>query len=255
MMRDVLGVVGLGMRSRRRRIFGVLAFGLVFLLVAFTMRVLSAGEEGHVEVDALFAIGGYPLVSGVLLLGWVLGRFPMIAVLALMAGLFSRDRAHGHARILLVRPVSAVRLYAAHWTALALLAFVLSALLMPAFDLLMLGEWAGPATLVLIAAYVLAYGGLVAFLSVWTRGDAWIALLLAIGSIVWEALRRAGALPVPPGARDFISLILPPQAALYQIESAFGELAPIPWGAFAYAAGYGLAMLILAGLSLRAREI
>jgi hypothetical protein len=119
----------------------------------------------------------------------------------------------------------------------------------------MLGTWAGPATLVLILANVVALGGLVAFLSLWTRADAWIALFLALAALVWNALRESGRLTVPPGARDFVAFILPPQGAMLRLEEAFGALQPIPWDAFAYVVGYGMVLLALAAFLLRRREI
>lgn len=250
----MIGAVGLALRSRRRRILGVIAFGGLFLLVAATLRLLGSGGEDHLEMDRLFAVGGYPLVSGVLLIGWVLGRFPLIAVLALVGGIFSHDRAEGYTRLYAVRPVSLLGVYAMRFAALAGVAFLVSAVLMPVFDLLMIEAWAGPATFVLIAAYILVYGGLVALLSVWTRGDVWITLGLAVFAIAWEALRRSGQLTIPAGGREFISMLLPPQAALFELESAFGNLQPVPWDAFSYAAGYGVILLVLAGVSLRLRE-
>jgi hypothetical protein len=172
-----------------------------------------------------------------------------------MAGVVSDDRAEGYARLYAVRPTSPLTLYGVRFAALALLAFLVSALLLPAFDLIMLGTWAGPATLVLILANVVALGGLVAFLSLWFRADASVALFLALTGIVWNALRESGRLAVPPGARDFIAFILPPQGAMLRLEDAFGELQPIPWDAFGYVVGYGAVLLVLAGLLLRRREI
>ena len=250
------GVVLLALRARRRRVLALVAFAAVFLAAALTARLLTRQAGGHVELDRLFLVGGYPLVSALLLLGWLLGRFPLIAVLVLLAGLVSDDRASGHARLYSVRPASPLLLYGAEAATLLAVAFTLSAAIMIPFDLVMLGTWAGPATLVLILAYILVYGGLVALLSAWTRADAWIALLLATGSLVWHALRSADALrTVPPGARDLLTLLLPPQAALVALEDAFGSLQPIPWDAFGYAAAYAAALWLLAGLSLATREV
>lgn len=245
----------LAVRARRKRVLALVAFASLFLLAGLAARLLVADEEGHVNADQLFLVGGYPLVSALLLMGWLLGRFPLLAVLVLMAGVVSHDRAEGYTRLHAVRPASLLRLYGVRFAVLAALAFAISAVLMPAFDLLLLGEWAGPATLVLILAYVLAFGGLTALLSVWTRADSWITLLLFIAALVWDALRRAEALPVPPGVRDFVAFALPPQAALLQLEGAFANVEPIPWAAFFYVAGYGAVMLALAALSLRGREI
>lgn len=254
-MRAAFGLAGLTLLARRKRILALIAFAALFLAAGAAARLLVADEHGHVDADQLFMVGGYPLVSALLLMGWLLGRFPLIATLVLMAGIVAEDRAVGHARLFAVRPVSPVKLYGTRFLALAGAAFAISAVLLPTFDLLLLGTWAGPATLVLIFANVVLFGGLTALLSVWTRGDAWGTLLLALGALVWDALRRAGALPVPPGVRDFVGFVLPPQAALFRLEEAFGSIQPIPWDAFLYVIGYGGVMLALAALSIRRREI
>ncbi len=253
---SVAPLVRLEVKARRRRMAALVAFGLLFVAAALTGRFLAKGPHGQVEVGQLFVVGGYPLVSALLLLGWIIGRFPLIAVLVLMAGVFSADRSAGYARLYAVRPVSPLRVYGARWLALAAVAFILSAMLLPGFDLLMLGTWAGGGTFVLIAAYILAYGGLTAFLSVWTRGDAWIALLVGVFALVWNALLQAGALAgAPPGVTRAIALVVPPQAEFLRLEGAFAGMQAIPWDAFAYIAGYGVVMLVLAGVSVAAREI
>ncbi|HEX6939838.1 MAG TPA: hypothetical protein VF158_10540 [Longimicrobiales bacterium] len=252
---NALVLARLTLRDRRKRILALLAFAGVLLAGGTTARLLVTDEGGHVNADQLFLLGGYPAVSALLLGGWVLGRFPLIATLVLLAGLVSHDRAEGYARVYAVRPASPLRVYGTRFAVLAGVAFAISAILMPTFDLLMLGTWAGPATLVLILANVLAFGGLVALLSVWTRGDAWIALLLAIAAIVWDGLQSAGALDVPPGIRDVVTFILPPQAALFRLEEAFGNIQPIPWDAFLYVTGYGVTLLALAGVALHRREL
>lgn len=241
--------------SMRRRLFALGALCVVFLLTAAAASLFLRDEHGDVHIDQLFLVGGYPAASAMLLLGWLIGRLPLIAVLLLMSGLIAEDRTNGLARLIAVRPVSPVVVYGVRFALLAAITFVACALVMPAFDVLMLGEWAGLGTLVLIAAYLLAYGGLLAFLSAWTRGDAWLALLLAIVAIVWTALDRAAIVPVAPALADAIGFLLPPQAALFELEGAFAELAPIPWDAFAYCAGYGAFFLALAALSVARREV
>lgn len=239
----------------RRRLFALAGLCLVFLFAASAAATFLKDEHGDVHIDALFVIGGYPAASALLLLGWLLGHLPLVAVLVLMAGFISDDRASGLARLIAVRPVSPVGVYGTRFGLLAVIAFAICATIMPAFDALMLGEWAGPATLVLILAYVVVYGGLVAFLSAWTRGDAWLALLLAIAAIAWSAFDRAGSLPLAPGMAQLVGFLLPPQPALFQLEGAFAELQPIPWDAFAYCIGYGGFFLVLAGLSVARREV
>lgn len=251
-----LAIASLTLRALQRRLAVLAAFAAVFLLAATTARLLSGTHDGHVELDRIFEIGGAPLASGLLLIGWVIGRFPLIAVLVLMAGLFSRDRTHGWARLYYARPIAPLAFYARRAGLLAAIAFLISAAVMPGFDVIMLGTWAGAATLVLIAAYVLAYGSLVALLSVWTRHDAWAALLLALVAIVWHALRTGGVLVgAPPGVAEIVSIALPPHGALLALESAFAQLQPIPWDAFLYVTLYATLMLVLGGISLAWREV
>lgn len=249
-----ISIAALTLRERRRRVLGLVAFAGLFLAAGVTASLFARDEHGHVNIDQLFVVGGFPLVSGLLLVGWFIGRYPLIAALVLLAGIFSHDHANGFTRIYSVRPTSLLRIYGVRFAILGAVAFLLSALLMPIFDLIMLGTWAGPATFILILANLLVYGGLVALLSVWIRADVWVAVGLAIFAIIWDALRRADALLVPNGLADFMSFILPPQAALLQLEEAFGNLQPIPWDAFAYAAIYGVALLALAGVGLLRRE-
>jgi len=243
------------LRALRRR-FGLLAaFGALLLASAAASRLIS-GAPGHVELNRIFELGGTTLASAFLLIGWVVGRFPLVATLVLFAGFFSQDRESGLARLYLARPISPLAIYGVRFLGLAAAAFVISCIVLPLFDLILLGHWAGPATLVLVAAHVIAYAGLVALLSVWTRADAWVALLLAIAALAWDALRSADMLAaVPPGGRQFVSFVLPPHGALFALESAFGNLRPIPWSAFTDVCIYGASLTLVAALFLRIREV
>jgi hypothetical protein len=255
-MSGVLWFLRMTLVSTRRRIVGLIAFGAVFVATAATARVLTGGEHGHVELDPIFALGGTTLISAVLLLGWLIGRFPLIAALVLMAGVFSHDRAAGYTRLYAARPRSLVLLYSARFALLMALAFVLSIIIMPVFDLIMLGEWAGMGMIVLIAAQIIVFGTLTALLSTIMRADAWAALFLAIVALLWHALRRAEYLTnTAPFIRDTLSVVLPPQGALLRIESAFGAAQPVPLDAFLYVCIYGALVLVFAGVSLVRREI
>ena len=248
-------MLALFLRTRIRRIAALIGFGVLFVVAGITARAVAGEEHGQVEVGQLFLVGGYPLVSTLLLLGWLLGRYPLIATLALSAGIVSDDRVTGMSRLYAVRPASLVGIYVRRYFAVAGLAFVLSAVLLPSFDLLMLGRWAGPATLVLIVSYIAVYGSLCFLLSVWVRNEVWIVLALAIAAMIWDALLRAGTLETSTtGVRQIVAVILPPQGALFQLESAFGAVQPVPWGAFAYVMTYGAILLVAATVSLRLRQ-
>lgn len=240
--------------ARRRRILALLAFAGLFLAAGATAAALGR-RGGHVEMDALFQVGGYPLISGLLLAGWLIGRFPLVAALVLTAGILSADRDSGHARLLAVRPADPALLYGVRFFVLTGLAFTLSAILLPTFDIIMLGEWGGTATLVLILAHVLVWGGLTTLLSVFTTLDAWGALLLALFAMVWTSLADAGMSPFPPQIADAIAFILPPVRELFALEAAFAEVEPVPWGAFWFCAGYAAVTLLLSAWLVRKREI
>jgi hypothetical protein len=255
-MRALLPFLVLTLRSRARRILGLAAFGMIFLAAGATARIFTGDEHGHVELDQLFALGGTTLVSALLLLGWLIGRFPLIAALVLMAGIFSGDRADGYTRLYAVRPRSMVLLYGARFVLLALVAFLLSAVLMPLFDVIVLGEWSQPALFTLIAAQVIVFGTLTALLSTVTRADAWIALFLGITALVWDALRRIDFVQAAPSAlRETVSVMLPPQGALMRIEMAFATMQPVPWDAFIYIVLYGALVLLVTGIVLNRRSI
>jgi ABC-type transport system involved in multi-copper enzyme maturation permease subunit len=249
-------VIALFLRTRSRRIAGLVAFAFLFLLSALAARLLVGAEHGQVEMGNLYLVGGYPLVSALLLLGWLIGRYALIATLAMMAGIVSGDRANGTMRLYAVRPVSLGKLYLQKFAACAVVVFVISAVLMPTFDMLLLGRWAGPSTFVLIISYVLVYGSLTFFLSVWLRGEVWVTMMLAILALLWDAVIRSGKLGIAaPGIREAITVLLPPQSALFKIETAFGMESALPWGAFAFVCAYSLILVIAALVSLRLREL
>jgi hypothetical protein len=246
----------LTLRWRLRRVVGLIAFGLVFLAAGATARIFTGDDHGHVDLDRLFALGGTTLVSALLLLGWLIGRFPMIAALVLMSGIFSEDRSAGYARLYAVRPRSLAVLYGSRFLLLALVAFLLSAVLMPLFDVVVLGEMSQPGIFVLIAAQVIVFGSLTALLSTVTRADAWAALFLGIVALVWDALRRVDFFQTAaPAVRETVSVLLPPQGALMRIETAFGSLQPVPLDAFLYTALYGALVLLVAGVVLSHRQL
>ncbi len=248
-------MIGLFLRTRAKRIAALVGFALLFLLSALAARTLTGTEHGQVEVGNLYLIGGYPLVSALLLLGWLIGRYPLLAVIVMMAGVVSADRANGTMRLYGARPTSLSKLYLLKFLTAAGVAFVISAVLMPAFDLLLLSRWGGPNTLVLILSYVLVYGALIFFLSVWLRGDVWVAMALAIVAMIWDALSRAGKLAdASPGIREVVTILLPPQNALFQIENAYGAETAMPWGSVLYVVVYAAILTVAALVSLRLRE-
>lgn len=246
----------LTLRSRRRRIAWLAAFGFLFLAAGATARIFTADEHGHIEMDQIFALGGTTLVSALLLLGWLIGRFPLIAALVLVAGVFSDDCRAGYARVYAVQPQSGITLYGARLALLLCVAFVLSAVLLPLFDVIVLGAPPPMTVFAVMAAQIIVFGTLTALLSTITRADAWTALFLGIAGLVWDGLRRIDVFQqVPAALRETVSVVLPPQGALMRIELAFGSLQPVPWDAFLYVLLYGALATIVAGILVGRREI
>jgi len=253
----VIGLARLTLAETRGRLLLVGAAGLLFLAGA-AVTSATAGGGADPGMDEVFRLGGYPLVSAVLLMGWTVGRFPLFAAVVLCAAVGMGGQRGGWARLAHARPLAPWRIYLLRWALLAGVAFGVSALVLPLFDLLILGTWAGPPTLVLAAAAVLAYGTLAALASAWLPRDAalGVAAILAVGAHVWHAALRSGAADaVPRGVGRFLSFVLPPQGALYALEGAFVGVEPIPWASFAYVAGYAALVGALALLSLTLREI
>lgn len=255
-MTALVSFLVLSVRSRVSRLLGLTAFGMVFLLAGATARVFTGADHGHVEIERLFELGGSTLVSALLLLGWLVGRFPMIAVLVLMHGVFSDDRDAGYTRLYAVRPRSLIVLYGARMLLFAGIAFAMSVVFLPGFDLMILNEWSGSGVFALIAAQILVYGSVTALLSAFTRADAWLALLLGILAIVWYALRRIDFFQsTPPLIRETVSVLLPPQGALMRVENAFAGAQPAPADALLYIGTYALLTVIVAGVAVSRREI
>ena len=244
------------LRSNLRRLAGLAAFAMLFLLSGLAARFLVGTEHGHVELGNLYLVGGYPLVSAMLLLGWMLGRYALVATLVMFAGIVSSDRVNGTMRLYAVRPRWVGLMYLKKYLIAAIIVFAMSAILMPAFDMILLGQWAGPGTFVLIVSYIFVYGSLTFLLSVWFRGEVWIAIILAITAMLWDALIRSGVIAkAAPGFRELVTILLPPQSALFRLETAFGADSPIPWDSFVFVVAYGLIITIAALVSLRIREL
>lgn len=249
-------LVWLELYTRRRRIAALFLFGALYLIGALALRSIGTGEHGIVDTEKLMQVGGVSLLSAFLLTGWSIGRYPLVIVMVLIAGIVSRDIKSGYARLYAVTRVRLIALYASRLAMLLLLAFALSSVLLPAFDFIILGKLSGPQVYVLIAGYVLVFGTLTALFSVITRADAWVTLFVWIVGMIWHGMMRGGMLNrLPTALTQIVSVVLPPLGALNTIENAFANDLSIPWGAFLYVAMYAMLILLLAGLSLSRREI
>ena len=87
-------------------IYGAGAVGGV--IGALALEGLLAPVQGAID-EVLRFLPNVFAAGLILLIGWLVGRFPMIAALVLMQGAFSSDRAAGYARLYAVRPRSLAR--------------------------------------------------------------------------------------------------------------------------------------------------
>jgi hypothetical protein len=255
-MMRLFPVAWLELYTRRKRIAALFAFGLLYIAAAVAVRTIGMGEHGQVEPDKLYAVGGTPLMSAFLLLGWTIGRYPLVIILVLVAGLFSNDVNAGYTRLYAATRARLLTLYGMRLALLMVTSFVLSCLLLPIFDFIILGQLAGAQFYLLIAAYILVFGSLTALFSVFTRADAWMTIFVWVTAMIWHSMLRGGLLlRVPAAITQTVSVFLPPQAALNTIEDAFGNAQAVPWGAFLYVCMYAALVLLIAGLALSRREI
>jgi hypothetical protein len=230
---------------------GMLPRMLAVALLGVAFYYLEPGLHRHGE-DAPEA---FFLDLGALGLGATLANYAGLSVLVLLGGFVSTDRRQGYYRLFFSHPTRPAAFYGLRWLlalGVAMLAAALFLVLGQAaawggFE----GGWRG-LWLALLSA--VAYGGMIAFLSVvLPRGDAWVALVLFVFNYFWLQAVSLGAQPLPPLLNEVVPLLLPPQLALSDVYDGLlrGEVA---WGASAFAAGYGVFWLVLAGLLLRLRD-
>lgn len=178
-----------------------------------------------------------------------------LSMLVLLGGFISNDRRQGYYRLYFSQPTRPIAFYGLRWGLGLLLAMAAATAFLVLGQLAAWGRFEGGWSglyLALLAA--VAYGGMIAFLSVaLARGDAWVALVLFLFNYFWLQAVAMGVQPLPPLVNDAVSLLLPPQLALSDVYDGLlrGE---IVWGASAFAAGYGVFWLLMAGLLLRLRD-
>ncbi|HLM69222.1 MAG TPA: hypothetical protein VK358_16910 [Longimicrobium sp.] len=177
-------------------------------------------------------------------------------MVVLLAGFIATDRRRGYYRLAFSHPTRPLAFYGLRWVlSLAL------ALLAGAFFWLFaqLAAWGGirvgPSFLLQALLLAVVYGGLTAFFSALVpRGDGLLAVILFFLTDLWLSLVQASpVLPFTPGVRAAISFVLPPHSAVSDVYNALLS-GGVAWGAAAYALGYGLFWLILAGLLVKYRE-
>lgn len=222
---------------------------VALLCVAFFF--LEPGFHTHAEdVSEEFSLNlGYMGIAA------SLANLAGLSMLVLLGGFISNDRRQGYYRLYFSHPTRPIAFYGLRWGLGLVMAMVAATAFLILGQLAAWGQFEGGWSglyLAFLAAF--AYGGMIAFLSVaLTRGDAWLALVLFLFNYFWLYAISLGVQPLPPVLNDAISILLPPQLALNDVYDGLlrGE---IVWGASAFATGYGVFWLLMAGLLLRLRD-
>lgn len=222
---------------------------VALLCVAFFF--LEPGFHTHTEG----ASEEFSLDLGYMGIAASLANLAGVSMLVLLGGFISNDRRQGYYRLYFAQPTRPIAFYGLRWLLGLLLAMVAAAAFLVIGQLAAWGQFEGGWSglyLALLAA--IAYGGMIAFLSVaLTRGDAWVALVLFLFNYFWLYAISLGVQPLPRVLNNAVSILLPPQLALTDVYDGLLRF-EIDWGASAFAAGYGVFWLLMAGLLLRLRD-
>lgn len=224
-------------------------------LVALAGLLFYMLEPGFHQHAAEAVSEEFRLDLGALGISASLANLSSFAMLLLFGGVISGDRRQGYYRMYFSHPTRPLAYYGLQWV--LALGFALAA----AAVFLVLGQMAawgrfegGWSGLYLALLAAVAYGGLAAFFgTVLSRGDAWVTLILFFFTYFWFYAATLGLQPLPTGASQLVSLLLPPQLALDDIRDGLLR-SEIAWGASAYAGGYGLFWLLMSGLVLKLRD-
>ena len=222
----------------------------IVALAALLFYLLEPGFHRHGPVAPDLA-----LELGPLGLSATLANLAGLSILILLAGFVSNDRRRGFYRIFFSHPTNPLAFYGLRWLLGFGLALLAAGVFLVVGQLAAWGEVRGGGSGLLLALLsAVAYGGLIAFLSVLLpRGDAWVAVLIYAFTFAWLFVLGLGAEPLVAPLRQAITFVLPPQTALQDVYT--GLLAgQIAWGAAAFVLGYGIFWLGAAGVLLSVRE-
>ncbi|HEX2205111.1 MAG TPA: hypothetical protein VHG91_17500 [Longimicrobium sp.] len=227
---------------------------LVLLLVGWAFYLLEPGFHQHEAAAALPAELPAELApEGV---AFSLANLAGLSMLVLLWGFVSTDRGRGYYRIHFSHPTRPLAYYALRWALAYALSVAAAGAFLVAGQLAAWGELrVGAEVMPQALLFALVYGGLVAFFSVVLPvGDGLAALgVFALTEFWYLVTRELGAQPLTPALRSLVGFVLPPHLALNDVYAGVVAGA-LPWDAVAYAAGYGLFWLLLAGALLRFRE-
>lgn len=226
----------------RMVLVALLGVALFFIEPSFHAHEIEASEEFQLDL-------------GYMGLAASLATMAALSMLVLLGGFVSNDRRQGYYRLYFAHPTRPIAFYGLRWGLALLLSLAAAAVFLVLGQLAAWGRFEGGWSglyLALLAA--VAYGGMIAFLSVTlARGDAWVALVLFLFNYFWFQAVSMGVQPLPPLLSDALSILLPPQYAISDVYDALLR-GQIDWVASAFAGGYGVFWLLISALVLKLRD-
>lgn len=222
---------------------------VALLCVAFF--ILEPGFHTHEAA----ASEDFQLDLGYMGIAATLANLAGVSMLVLLGGFVSNDRRQGYYRLYFSHPTRPVAFYGLRWGMALLMAMVAAAVFLVVGQIAAWGRFEGGwSGLYLALLTAVAYGGMIAFLSVvLLRGDTWVALVLFLFNYFWWQVILYGLQPLPGVLNDAVSILLPPQLAFNDVYDGLLQ-GRIDWGASAFAGGYGVFWLLMAGLLLKLRD-
>ncbi|MDQ3388148.1 MAG: hypothetical protein M3483_01460 [Gemmatimonadota bacterium] len=222
---------------------------LLVAVAAWLLYLLEPGFHTHGAVSPEDSADLGPLG-----LAATLAYLSGISVIVLLSGFVSTDRRRGYAQLFFSHPVRPLAFYALRWSVAVGAAITVAAIFLVVGQFVAWGGFHGGWSGLLIAGLsALVWGGVMAFLSTaLPRGEAWVAMVAFIPTLLPQTLIPLERIFSPSGYR-LLLFLLPPQAAFQDVYEWI-LLGTAAWESAAYAAGYGLFWLVLAGLLLLLRE-
>lgn len=189
-------------------------------------------------------------------ISFTIANLATVGMVMLLAGFIAADRRRGYYRLTFSHPTRPLAFYGLRWIMSLFLAMGAASLFWLFAQLAAWGKvQVGPSFLLQGLLLAVIYGGLTAFFSALVpRGDGFLAVMLFFLTDFWLNLVQASPVqPFTPGVRTAISFILPPHSAVSDVYTALLS-GSVAWGAVAFALGYGLFWMVLAGLLVKYRE-
>ena len=196
-------------------------------------------------------LASMPVEIAARLLRGLVGTLVFLGTFFATNGIVANDRKQGTYKFLFAKPVSPPRYYAT--------VFAVYGVGLVVVTLALLGVWAiivrpmfPPELFVIVFAMYLAYGGIGFLLSAAFRYD-WMSLVTVflVAKVAWSWWADVS------GPRHWLLYLLPPvhlADSVYAVVLRDSSTA-IPWGAFAWLVGYGLACFVVGILVIRKRPL